>query len=100
MSTAYELTGRTRQKLRTRGHLIAAARALVAGGGSAPTAEEAAAETSVSRTTAYRYFPNQKALLFAAHPEIETELPGKRSSVVTCLPARSQRLGQQIVPVP
>jgi len=36
-----------------------------------PTVEEAAAEASISRTTAYRYFPNQKALLVAAHPEIE-----------------------------
>jgi len=27
------------------------------------------AAASISRTTAYRYFPNQKALLVAAHPE-------------------------------
>ena len=27
---------------------------------------------SISRTTAYRYFPSQKALLAAAHPEVET----------------------------
>jgi AcrR family transcriptional regulator len=72
MSTPYEQTGRTRQKQRTRSDLVAAARTLVARGGSAPTVEEAAAEASVSRTTAYRYFPNQKALLVAAHPEIET----------------------------
>ncbi len=39
---------------------------------------EAAAEAaSISRTTAYRYFPNQRALLAAAHPEtaIESLLP-------------------------
>lgn len=72
MSTPYEQTGRTRQKLRTRSDLVAAARTLVARGGAAPTVEEAAAEAAVSRTTAYRYFPNQKALLVAAHPEIET----------------------------
>jgi AcrR family transcriptional regulator len=72
MSIPYEQTGRTRQKLRTRSDLVAAARTLVARGGSAPTVEEAAAEAAVSRTTAYRYFPNQKALLVAAHPEIET----------------------------
>lgn len=72
MSTPYEQTGRTRQKLRTRSDLVAAARTLVARGGSAPTVEEAATEAAVSRTTAYRYFPNQKALLVAAHPEIET----------------------------
>jgi AcrR family transcriptional regulator len=72
MSMPYEQTGRTRQKLRTRSDLVAAARALVARGGGPPTVEEAAAEAAVSRTTAYRYFPNQKALLVAAHPEIET----------------------------
>ena len=72
MSTPYERSGRTRQKLRTRNELIAAARALVARGAAAPTVEEAAAAASISRTTAYRYFPNQKALLVAAHPETET----------------------------
>lgn len=71
MSIPYERSGRTRQKLRTRNELIAAARTLVAQGGSAPTVEDAAAAASISRTTAYRYFPNQKALLVAAHPETE-----------------------------
>lgn len=71
MSTPYEGSGRTRQKLRTRNELIAAARALVAQGDVAPTVEAAAAAASISRTTAYRYFPNQKALLVAAHPETE-----------------------------
>lgn len=71
MSTSYELAGRTRQKMRTRNELVAAARELVAQGGAAPTVEEAAAAASISRTTAYRYFPNQKALLVAAHPETE-----------------------------
>lgn len=69
MSTAYERSGRTRQKQRTRQALVAAARDLVARGGAAPTVEEAATAASVSRTTAYRYFPTQKALLVAAHPE-------------------------------
>ena len=32
--------------------------------------EEAAAAASVSRATAYRYFPDQRSLLLAAHPEI------------------------------
>ena len=70
VSTPYELTGRTRQKQRTRDALVAAARDLVAQGGAAPTVEAAAEAASVSRTTAYRYFPTQKALLVAAHPEI------------------------------
>jgi AcrR family transcriptional regulator len=36
-----------------------------------PTIEEAATEASVGRTTAYRYFPNSRALLAATYPEIE-----------------------------
>ena len=70
MSIPYEMNGRTRQKQRTRGALVAAARDLVAAG-QTPTIEEAAAKAAVSRTTAYRYFPNQRTLLVAAHPEIE-----------------------------
>jgi AcrR family transcriptional regulator len=69
MSTPYEGSGRTGQKQRTRGDLIAAARTLVARGGLPPTVEDVATAASISRTTAYRYFPNQKALLLAAHPE-------------------------------
>src|SRR5712691_758635 len=70
MSISYELSGRTRQKLKTRVALVTAARELVAQG-QTPTVDEAAISASVSRTTAYRYFPNQRALLVAAHPEIE-----------------------------
>ena len=70
MSIPYELGGRTSQKQRTRSALVAAARELVARG-ETPTVDEAAARAFVSRTTAYRYFPNQRALLVAAHPEIE-----------------------------
>ena len=65
---AYELNGRTAQKQRTRDALIAAARELVADG-MTPTVEAASEAASISRTTAYRYFPNQRALLAAAHPE-------------------------------
>ncbi len=71
MSTAYVETGRSRQKQRTRAALVAAARALVAQGGASPTVADAAEAASVSRTTAYRYFPTQKSLLLAAHPEVE-----------------------------
>ena len=71
MSTAYEESGRIRQKQRTRNDLVAAARDLIASGGTAPTVEEAAAAASVSRTTAYRYFRSQRELLAAAHPEVE-----------------------------
>src|SRR5438046_9440118 len=70
MSISYELSGRTRQKQRTRSALVAAARDLVTRG-QTPTVDVAAATASISRTTAYRYFPNQRALLVAAPPEIE-----------------------------
>jgi hypothetical protein len=73
VSTAYELHGRTDQKQRTRAALVAAARDLVAAG-LAPTVEAAAEAASISRTTAYRYFPNQRALLLAAHPETGASL--------------------------
>lgn len=68
----YEQTGRSNQKQRTRNALIAAARDLISRGGTPPTVEQAAAEAAVSRTTAYRYFASQRALLAAAHPEVET----------------------------
>jgi AcrR family transcriptional regulator len=68
VSTPYELGGRSAQKRRTRDALVAAARDLVVAGVS-PTVEEAAAAAAISRTTAYRYFPNKRALLLAAHPE-------------------------------
>ena len=70
MSIAYESAGRTHQKQRTRQALIDAARELMARG-ITPKVDEAAANAFISRTTAYRYFPNQRALLIAAHPEIE-----------------------------
>lgn len=72
MSTPYELNGRVAQKRRTRDALVDAARRLVAEG-QAPTVEGAAEAASISRTTAYRYFPSQHALLAAAHPETATD---------------------------
>src|SRR3954470_13459565 len=75
-SISYEALGRTRQKARTRAALLDAARELLAAG-QTPTVEQAAEAAGISRATAYRYFPNQRALLVAAHPEIEaTELLG------------------------
>ena len=70
MDVPYLHTGRTNQKARTRDALIAAARQLLAEGAT-PTVEAAATEASVGRTTAYRYFPNSRALLAATYPEIE-----------------------------
>lgn len=66
----YAHSGRTRQKQRTRSALTAAARELIAQGNLAPTVAEAAEAASISRTTAYRYFPTQQDLLVASHPEV------------------------------
>jgi AcrR family transcriptional regulator len=70
MSISYEETGRRAQKARTRAALVGAARDLLSRG-MTPTVEEVAEAAAVSRATAYRYFPNQQALLLAAHPEID-----------------------------
>jgi AcrR family transcriptional regulator len=70
VTVPYELTGRINQKARTRDALIAATREQLAQGVT-PTMEGAAAAASISRTTAYRYFPNLRALLVAAYPHIE-----------------------------
>jgi AcrR family transcriptional regulator len=70
MSTVRSELSNTRR--RTQAALVAAARDLLARG-VAPTIEEAAQAAEVSRTTAYRYFPNQTALLVAAHPEVATD---------------------------
>lgn len=72
VSTAYEDSGRTRQKARTRQQLIASTRDLIASGTASPTVDQVAEAAGISRATAYRYFPSQKALLIAAHPEIDT----------------------------
>lgn len=77
MSRPYESGGRTEQKRRTRASLVAAARDLVAAG-LTPTVEQVAVTAGISRTAAYRYFPNRSALLAAAHPE---------TGVATLLPA-------------
>ncbi|MDQ1619873.1 MAG: hypothetical protein QOE19_2442 [Actinomycetota bacterium] len=68
VSTSYEATGRVLQKQRTRQALVDAARDLVATG-MEPSVEQAAERAGVARTTAYRYFANQRSLVLAAHPE-------------------------------
>jgi AcrR family transcriptional regulator len=70
MSIPYETTGRTHQKSRTRAALVTAVHDLLRTGRT-PTVEDAAEAAGISRTTAYRYFPNQHELLAAAHPEID-----------------------------
>ncbi|MBT2534250.1 TetR/AcrR family transcriptional regulator [Arthrobacter sp. ISL-48] len=68
MSRPYADIGRTGQKRRTLDALVAAARQLIASGAS-PTVDDAAVIAGVARSTAYRYFPGQRELLAAAHPE-------------------------------
>ena len=68
MSRPYVDVGRTGQKRRTLDALVAAAGQLVADGAT-PTVDEAALVAGVARSTAYRYFPGQRELLAAAHPE-------------------------------
>ena len=72
MSIPYESHGRTNQKLRTRSALVDAARTLISRGVN-PTVEDAAMHAAISRTTAYRYFPNQRDLLIAAYPVIDRD---------------------------
>jgi AcrR family transcriptional regulator len=76
-SIPWDEAGRVQQKTRTRDALIRAARQLLSDGGT-PTVEQAATAASISRATAYRYFPNQRALLVASYPEIaESSLLGR-----------------------
>lgn len=72
MAIPYEATGRTQQKSRTRRALVDATRELLAEG-LTPRVEDAARRAGISRTTAYRYFPNQRSLLMTAHPQIQPE---------------------------
>jgi AcrR family transcriptional regulator len=76
MRVPYAETGRTRQKERTRDALLDGARILL-DEGTTPTVEQAADAAGISRATAYRYFPNQRALLLAAIPSIDrsSQLP-------------------------
>jgi len=72
MPVPYVSTGRTQQKSRTRQALVAATRELLAEG-QTPRVEDAALRAAISRTTAYRYFPNQRSLLLAAQPAISPD---------------------------
>jgi AcrR family transcriptional regulator len=72
MAIPYEATGRTKQKTRTRTAIVQAAREMLADGVT-PTVEQAADAAEVSRTTAYRYCPNPRALLVATFPDVGAE---------------------------
>lgn len=70
VTVPYAQIGRINQKARTRDALITATREILAEGVS-PTMESAATRASISRTTAYRYFPSLRSLLIAAYPHID-----------------------------
>src|SRR5262245_9908126 len=98
MSIPYVSTGRTRQKGRTQAAMIEAVRALLAEGVT-PTVEQAADRAGVSRTTAYRYFVNQRELLLACYPDLEaTSLLGADAPTdpVARLDLVTERLGQNL----
>lgn len=70
MSVSFQERGRAGQKARTRDALVAATRQLLKEGVT-PSVEQAADAARVSRTTAYRYFSSQRALLAATFPQLE-----------------------------
>ena len=81
------VTGRERQKGRTRKALLAAATALIATGGT-PSITEVADAADISRRTAYRYFPTQEQLLVEAaleglRPVIGEAIEGQPSGRAT-----------------
>jgi AcrR family transcriptional regulator len=99
MSIPYELTGRSNQKVRTRSALIDAARQLLAEGVTL-TVERTADRASISRTTAFRYFPNQRALLVATYPQLDEQSllgPGAPEDPVARLDAVVQLFTRQIL---
>jgi AcrR family transcriptional regulator len=74
MSSTRRTHERVSQKLRTRQALLTAARELVAQG-KAPTVAETADAATVSRATAYRYFPTQETLLVEVPLDVAAPTP-------------------------
>jgi AcrR family transcriptional regulator len=79
--------------------LVASARELIARGGSAPTVADTAAAAGISRTTAYRYFPSQLALLIAAHPEVEATSMLSEMAEDSDVPARVEVVVRRLLAV-
>jgi AcrR family transcriptional regulator len=100
MAIPYEASGRTRQKARTRKALVDAGRELLASG-TTPTVEQAADAADIARATAYRYFPNRRALLVATYPELDEpsllEAPAELSDPVERLDEVARSLTRQMV---
>jgi len=82
--SSYGSFGRLNQKRRTRAALMTAATELVRAGGM-PTVAQVAEAALVSKSTAYRYFPSQEALLAEAllevvnRPELEAVYAAART---------------------
>ncbi len=99
MSIPYVESGRVRQKARTRAAMLDAARELLAEGVT-PTVEQVAERAGVSRSTAFRYFPNQRSVLVSTYPELDrprlldadsSSDPVERLEVVT------EQIGRQLL---
>jgi len=88
-----DAAGRSSQKRRTRKALLDAATRLMREG-RRPTLEEIAEDASVSRATAYRYFPNGDALLLEASLDVAVPEPADlfADSAQTDLTARIERV--------
>lgn len=96
MSIPYAATGRVQQKNRTRAAMVAAARELLAEG-AALTVEQAADRAGVSRTTAYRYFVNQRDLVVAICPELDVPTllgPDAPSDPIARLDRVTEKIGE------
>jgi AcrR family transcriptional regulator len=84
MTSSYESYGRTNQKRRTREAIKAAAAEFIQRG-ETPNMEQIAAAALVSKSTAYRYFPSQDALIAeimldrAIAPDMENVFAAARS---------------------
>ncbi len=99
MSIPYEQVGRTSQKARTRAAMLDATRELLAEGVT-PTVEQAAGRAEISRTTAYRYFPNQRELLIATYPELDQRSllgDGAPADPLARLELVTERVGRQLL---
>lgn len=85
MARSYTEAGRVNQKRRTRAAILAAAASLLEAG-TVPSVAEAADAASVSRATAYRYFPSQEHLL----QELTLDIAARDiDATVTALPEQS-----------
>lgn len=71
------VSGRARQKQRTRKAILEAAARLLANGGPVPTIDSIADEAMVSRATLYRYFPNLDILLAEVPLDARAQAPAE-----------------------